>query len=107
MILSLIFGFITGIFAGSFAPVTLGLIGAFFVFGMVFYLYGKYQEDLSAPAGKIKNISIIISLFIIGLSVGLLRIHFSDLNQQSKLVQFVGQKVSAEGIVVDEPDCCR
>ncbi len=155
MILSIIFGFVAGIFLGSIFKVTVGLILACSVLCFIFFVYKKFVVDTEkrfvlygaflfekylaadltkSPTGSAAGIGKAVSaaadsstnirapvpiantssallrgwtiglLLLLGITLGLGRMYFSDLNQESKLSQYVGQKVSAEGIIVGEPD---
>lgn len=98
MILSLVFGFIFGIFLGSFISVTFGffLVGLFVTATVFIY---RYFVD-----GNNRIVVTLISLAMLGILSGVGRIFISDLYAHSHLEQFVGQKISAEGIIVGEPD---
>ncbi len=155
MTLSIIFGFVAGIFLGSIFKVTIGLILACSVFCFIFFVYKKFVADTEkrfvlygaflfekylaadltkSPTGSAAGIGKAVSaaadsstnirapvpiantssallrgwtiglLLLLGITLGLGRMYFSDLNQESKLSQYIGQKVSAEGIIVEEPD---
>lgn len=90
-------GFILGIFFGSFLkffwPIPVFLFLSFILF--------FYKKQIGEKENKIL---LSICFILIGISVGFFRIYFSDLNKKSQLVEFVGIKTSAEGIIFDEPD---
>ncbi len=98
MILALVSGFIFGIFLGSFIPITFGffLVGLF-VTG-TFFIYRYFLE------GNNRLVLTLVTLTMLGLLCGVGRIFVSDLYTHSHLEKFVGQKISAEGIIVSEPD---
>jgi competence protein ComEC len=98
MILYLIFGFISGIFIGSFGFAGWSFILSFVFTGLIVHSYKFFVEDEN------KKTLIFISIFLLGVSLGLLRMHFSDENHASTLSQFVGQKTEFVGVVVSEPD---
>jgi competence protein ComEC len=98
MILPLIFGFIFGIFIGSFVSVTIGLILAVAVLAAVFFINKIFVVE------EHKHFVLYGAFLLLGISFGLGRMYFSDLNQESKLSPFANSAVSAEGIVVEEPD---
>lgn len=93
-ILIIIFGFFTGTFVNSF--INLDFWFAFFLlsFAIIFILlrYLKYRSI----------IFLIISLFLIGVSFGILRYEAKDLKING-LDKFINQKISFEGIITEEP----
>jgi competence protein ComEC len=97
MLLSLISGLIIGIWAGSlFFPAWAVVISCFILAAIAFasqYKFPGQQQKL-----------LIASVFIFGIALGFARVHISDLYQSSTLSQFAGRKISAQGIIVDEPD---
>ncbi|MEI6843504.1 MAG: ComEC/Rec2 family competence protein [bacterium] len=98
MILAGLFGFIGGIFIGSLFKVTAGLMLGCFVFCLILFVYKKsVPEDQKIFLGY-------VCIIFLGISLGICRMYFSDLNQTSQLQKFAGQKINVEGIVVDEPD---
>jgi len=98
MILSLVFGFIAGIALGSFVPVSLGFFLVLIFLTAVFFVYRYFVE------GTNRLILTFISIAMLGVLLGVGRMYFSDLYTNSYLDKYVGQKISAEGIIVDEPD---
>ncbi len=98
MVLSLIFGFILGIGVGSFFHITFTAFIALGLLGLILFIYRYFAED------KARFVVTLIVVGIIGLFVGMTRVTFSDLYAGSQLDVFAGKKVSAQGIVVDEPD---
>lgn len=92
------FGFIAGVALGSIIPISIG----FFVYYILclaiifFYQFFIRKED--------RRILNILALFVLGGLFGVGRVYISDLYSQSQLVSFVGQNISADGIVVGEPD---
>ncbi|MSU45507.1 MAG: ComEC family competence protein [Candidatus Zambryskibacteria bacterium] len=96
--LSFIFGFIFGITIGSFVPVTAGFfIASIFVTGIIYFYKYFIHEDY-------KKILIICAVFMLGITFGIGRMWYSDLYSESKLTNYVGQKIFVEGIIVGEPD---
>ena len=93
MILPAILGFIGGIYIGSIFHITL------LIFLWIFLA-------LLALAGLAfaKKKSFIASVAIFAALLGIVRINFSNLYQYSRLDSFAGKKISAEGIIVVEPD---
>lgn len=98
MILALVTGFIIGIALGSFIPITLGFFLAILFVTLIFFVYRYYVDE------KNRLILTLISLILFGILLGLGRMYVSDLYQESKLTSFMGQRISAEGIVISEPD---
>ena len=98
--LAIVSGFILGIFLGSFGFVSWSFILTTVCLSGILYYY-----NFSSPGEeKYKQTLVFVSIFLIGISLGLLRIHFSDLNQKSQLENFVDRKTDFTGIVVAEPD---
>jgi competence protein ComEC len=98
MILSIIFGFIAGIWIGSITPATMSVIGAFFILAIILWVY-----KIVVKPEQQKVIACIIFL-LCGIGCGLSRVYLSNLYEPSKLEQFVNQKIKTEGIIVAEPD---
>ena len=98
MILSLVFGFIIGIWFGSFWFPSFALITAVFVSAVIFFCYKSFVAENQ------KRILFLISIFLLGSVLGLTRIHFSDNYHASTLTDFADKKTEFVGIVVDEPD---
>ena len=98
MILSLIFGFIVGIFVGSFFFPGFSLILAVICFGLLISNYSFFVP-------KERRLALFfVSIFLLGVTFGLARMHFSDNYSNSTLTQFANKKTEFVGIVVDEPD---
>ena len=93
-----IFGFISGIAVGSFFPINFGFFISCIFLSVLLYFYKYFVEENQ------KEKIILCSIVLLGLSLGMGRILISDLYKNSHLNQFVGQKISAEGIIVAEPD---
>ena len=94
----LISGFIIGIFTGSIINVTIGLLVSVAILSLIFFVYKNFVEE------KNKRFILYGVFLLFGVFLGLGRMYFSDLNQESRLAQFVGEKVTAEGIIVEEPN---
>lgn len=98
MILSLIFGFIVGIFIGSFVFPSWGLVLATVCLAILIFSYSFFVP-------KNRRLALFfISIFLLGAGLGLLRMHFSDNYKASTLTEFVDKKTQFVGIVVEEPD---
>lgn len=98
MVLSAVLGFILGIALGSFVHVNLWVFIAFCILGLICFLYKYFVEE------KDRATIVLVSVFIFGSVLGLGRVMISDLYSESKLKDFVGQKIEVEGLVVSEPD---
>lgn len=98
MILTLFSGFIFGLFIGSLTIYLSTLFLVFLFLSLLFYFYKNFLPSIE------KKVFVYIAVFLLGVSLGLLRINFSNLNQESKLEKFVGVKTSIIGVVVSEPD---
>ena len=104
MIFSLISGFIIGIWVGSFVQMTLTRF-IFCLFLLVIIFIYKYfvSRDPSSTSGQ-EKVPLILVFILLGFILGFSRIYFSNLYAHSKLDSFAGERISAQGIVVDEPD---
>lgn len=98
MILSILFGFIVGIIFGSVGFLDWSYILAILFLSVIFYFYNFFVSN------EYRKILLFISLFLVFVSVGMVRVHFSDINKVSKLEKFVGKEFVFKGIVVSEPD---
>ncbi len=98
MIISAVFGFISGIALGSFFNIDLWVFMGLGAFGITIFIYKFFVEE------KEERVLILASIFIFGALCGIGRMTVSDLYTNSKLTNFVGSKVIAEGIIVGEPD---
>lgn len=94
----IISGFISGIFIGSISPISIGFFVGLFLFILVIFIY-KFYVDLENK----KYINFVL-LILIGFSAGLFRMHISDLYSKSSLDDFAFKEITAEGIIVAEPD---
>ena len=99
MILSLIFGFIVGIFVGSFFFPGLGFVirgGLFWIFDFrLFFFRGK-----GTTSCRFFSFQFFFSVRCLVWS----RMNFSDNYRDSTLTQFENKKTEFVGIVADEPD---
>lgn len=98
MILSLIFGFIAGIWIGSFVKLTLGLALIILALAGLFYFYKYFVPKEN------HRVLFLAMVFVLGALCGFVRVSFSNLYAHSQLDSFAGKKISAQGIIVDEPD---
>lgn len=96
--LQLSLGFITGIAIGSFIPINFGFfIACIFLTALVYFYTYFVKEDQ-------KNLVLISTIVLVGACLGMGRMLISDLYKPSHLDTYINQKISAEGVVVDEPD---
>src|SRR3990167_3642920 len=98
MIISSIFGFISGIGVGSFFYINLGIFLALGFLIIIFFIYKNFVPEEN------RRVLVFISIFLLGTLCGLARVTFSNLYTTSQLGSFVEQKISTEGIIVGEPD---
>ena len=101
MILALIFSFVLGIFFGSFLHFSLfatifGIVLSGLLFGIQYFAKGIREDK--------KKILKFSGVIVLGLVIGFARMSISNLYAHSNLDVYVNKKISAEGIVVDEPD---
>ncbi len=98
MTLLILFGFISGIALGSFISLNIWLYVSVALLGAIIFIYKNFASD------ETRKVSVSISVFILALLCGLLRMHFSDINKDSTLKMFENRNISAIGRVVSEPD---
>ncbi|MES3005085.1 MAG: ComEC/Rec2 family competence protein [Patescibacteria group bacterium] len=98
MVVSLFSGFILGLFVGSLTTYLITLCSVFFFLFLIFFFYKNFLQESQ------KKVFLYIAICLLGISLGLLRMNFSNLNQESELASYVGQKISVVGVVVSEPD---
>lgn len=97
MILAVVFGFLVGIFLGSFTAVTVAGGSALALVAAAFFMYRNRVPER-------RTMLLCITVFVCGVLLGLGRITVSDAYRSSHLDAFVGERITARGIVVDEPD---
>ncbi len=98
MIEAIVLGFILGIAFGSFVSINIWIIIASILCSAILFLY-----KFIVPEND-RRVIIFSSLIILGLTIGLVRMFYSDLNQVSKLVSLADKKIEVVGIVSEEPD---
>jgi competence protein ComEC len=98
MILVFLIGFISGIAIGSFVHFSISIILFLFFVSVICFVYVKYLSK------EEKIILILISIFITSLALGLFRITFSNLYKEAELQKYVGKEISAEALIIGEPD---
>jgi len=98
MILSLIFGFILGVAIGSLIHIGVYLFLALAIIAGMFFVYRYFVEGVNRLFITLCSIVLLAFLF------GVLRVNFSNLYATSNLIQYENKKVTAVGIVADEPD---
>lgn len=97
MILSIIFGFIFGIFVGSFVFPSLGILLSATILSVLVFVSAFFVRFVE------RRKLFFATFFILGFSLGILRMHFSDNYRLSTLLQFENKSANFVGIVVDEP----
>ncbi|MBI4155975.1 MAG: ComEC/Rec2 family competence protein, partial [Candidatus Zambryskibacteria bacterium] len=98
MIISLILGFVFGIGVGSFFHITPTIFLTFGFLTAIIFTYRYFVSDTN------RLILTLCTIFLVGILFGLARISFSNLYTKSQLVSFEEQRISAEGVIVNEPD---
>jgi competence protein ComEC len=98
MIVSRVFGFVSGIFVGSFIFPGFGLVLTVICFGLLIFSYSFFVEK------EQRLLLFFVSIFLLGATLGLTRMNFSDNYRDSTLSQFADKKTEFVGIVEDEPD---
>lgn len=111
-------GFVMGVFFRSFFDFGISFSSIFILLGFVlgvFYFFKKPNDteiflldDQSKTGDLNKNISekiLITAILFLFIGLGMLRMDFSNLDKNNLILDnFVGEKISVEGIVADEPD---
>jgi competence protein ComEC len=100
MIFSLSLGFIGGIAFGSFFHLDIWTVIAGLLLSGAIFIYSYFLNDKVEERAKV----ILISVFLLGVAIGVGRLSFSDLYVTSKLDSFANKKITVEGIIVEEPD---
>jgi len=98
MILSFVFGFIGGIVIGSFVPTSVGFFIALIFITVISFVY-KYFV-----AQEYRIVLSFIVVAMVGILFGVGRMYVSNLYKESQLNRYADQKISVEGIIVNEPD---
>ncbi len=98
MILSLIFGFVAGIWAGSFFQINLGFFLAGLVLAGTLFVYRYFIEE------KHRVVVVVCVVAIVGVLCGVARVSTSDLYVDSRLDKYAGERIITVGTIVDEPD---
>ncbi len=99
------FGFLFGIFLRSFIFVDIYLVFLFGVIAFALFLFYFLISLGHRPMGEAKNnLGILISIFILAFSFGILRFHLVDVPAPSIFESVVGQKISFFGEIIDEPN---
>lgn len=98
MALALIFGFVGGIAAGSFLHIGFWTLVALVVLSGALFAY-RYFVDWES-----RKILTACSIVLLSIVAGATRISYSNLYEQSQLTSFANQRVTAEGMVSDDPD---
>ncbi len=98
MILSLVFGLISGIAVASFFHITFGYFLFFVFLTSILFCYRYFLDE----PHRLKVT--LVAVFLAGMLCGVGRMMISDLYTDSHLDTVVNQKIQAEGIIVGEPD---
>lgn len=94
--ISIVFGFVLGVFFSSFFIV--GLASALFIalLGITFLVAGIFITDL-------RKVFLIISIFLLFVSAGVLRFYSKDITEPKNILDnFVGETIQLEGIIKSE-----
>ncbi len=94
---AIIGGFLVGVFARSFVPLGLAFASFAVSLGLVALALGYFDTS------KYKKY-LLITTALFAFAGGIARMHISTLSGDSVLTAHIGQKVTLEGIVSDEPD---
>jgi competence protein ComEC len=93
-------GFISAIFISSFVKIGFSFFLLLLLISIFVFIYQKYfLIDI-----KIKNTLFFLIIFVLSFSLGILRYEIRNSSApDSNLESMVGQKVSIQGIIIDEP----
>jgi competence protein ComEC len=91
-------GFLSGIWIGSLFHISYSFFLVLLVLAVIFFIYKRFVPEES------KFILTFSLVFILSFTLGAVRVTISDLYAHSQLEKFEGQKISAEGVIVSEPD---
>mgnify|MGYP006367241563 FL=1 len=93
---SIVFGLLTGVLISSFFTLGMVIVGLATVVGTAFLFVGVFHVEL-------RKVFIIIAIFFICLSAGILRFHAKDVDEpKNTLDNFVGETVVLEGVIKSE-----
>jgi competence protein ComEC len=98
MLLQLSIGFIAGIAIASFIPISFGFFIACIFLTILIYFYKYFVDENS------RELVVISTIVLIGVTLGMGRMIISDLYSNSHLDRYINKQIKAEGIVVEEPD---
>ena len=94
--ISILSGFFAGVFVSSFVPLNLSFSLFFALAGVVFVLLSYFKI---VPRGPF----LLLAIFLIFFSAGVLRFYSKDASQQKHLLDnFVGEVVEVVGVVTRE-----
>ena len=94
--LSIVFGFLVGVLLSSFYTFGLAIVGLVALIGLTFLVISIFDHDL-------RRIFILISIFLLCSSSGILRFHAKDVGEpKNTLDNFVNERVVLEGVILSE-----
>ena len=94
---AVIFGFLLGVFARSFLPLGLTFSGFLFLLGVTALLLGYIERE------KMRA-TILIATVLVACGAGIARMNASVLSGDPMLSAHIGQNVTLDGVVSQEPD---
>ena len=94
---AIVFGFTLGIFFRSFFEWGYFFVALFIFLALIIFVSSFLFHN-------IKNIIVLISIFILTFGLGIFRFHVSDIKPPLYLEQQIGSSIELQGIIVDEPD---
>jgi competence protein ComEC len=96
--LSIIFGFLTGVFIGSLFKTTIAFVFLVATIALCFLILSLFNKNS-------RKVFLLVSIFIIFVSLGILRFYVKDISEpKNELDNFVGQNVTLDGFISDEID---
>src|SRR3989344_1527391 len=94
---AIVFGFTLWIFFRSFFEWGYFFVALFIFLALIIFVSSFLFHN-------IKNIIVLISIFILTFGLGIFRFHVSDIKPPLYLEQQIGSSIELQGIIVDEPD---
>ncbi len=94
---SLVSGFTLGIFLSSFFKIGFSFFIFLLFLSVVIFIFGKFFANSKTPI-------LLLAVFILCFSLGVLRYEIKDLRSENGYFQSVlGEKVNIQGMIIDEP----